>query len=235
MTKIRLFYIPHAGGSAVLCKSWQKDLGKQVEVQPLEMAGRGIRFRDNFFSAIPEILDDFYHRLKQYEGEPYIIYGHSFGALLTYELYYRIKAEGMPLPVHLFFSGSIPPQTQFMEKKISHLPDETFIQEVMAYEGLEQEILENKELMEIFMPVLRADFRLLEDYQYQEKLEKIKVPATVLYSSDIQEKRINEWGKLIESAVDYQFIDGGHFFLKKNSHTTMAAVMARLNRYIGVL
>lgn len=224
MKKLKILYVPYAGGTALLCKPWKFLLEPQFEVQPLELAGRGSRFREPFYFNMEEAVEDLMQSIQPYVEEPYVIYGHSFGALLTYELYYKILEAKLREPEHLFFSGCIPPNKRETEKKVYDLDEASFIREVMNYHGMEQEILENKELMEIIMPILRADFQVLDQYRYREKAQKINRNVTVLYGNDMTYNQVQYWADLMGKRVVFHHIDGDHFFIKTNVEEVLKVV-----------
>lgn len=44
MSKVRIFCIPYAGGSASIYNKWKKYVGSDFELILIELAGRGSRF-----------------------------------------------------------------------------------------------------------------------------------------------------------------------------------------------
>lgn len=252
MKKIKLFYIPYAGGSALSCKSWKRFLDPECfEIHPLEPAGRGSRFGEGFYQDMEEATTDLLKMLqshldKEDSGESdsghqgsrefdsshaYAIYGHSFGAVLTYELYYRIMDAGMELPKHLFLSGSKPPFHHSRQIGTYALPDTEFIQELLYFGGMEPEILRNKELLDLFLPVIRADFKVLDHYCYREKESLIQVPVSVLYGNDMDFESVSGWKMLAGDQVDFTYIDGSHFFIREKPKEVLSIVTDRLYQY----
>lgn len=226
---LKILYLPYAGGTAQLCKAWRYFLGKNVEVQPIELAGRGSRFKEACYSDLKEALEDIFKKVENYADEPYVIYGHSFGALLTYELYHMIKEAGMKEPEQLFFSGCLPPHRRSSEKKIFELNDLEFINEIIKFNGMEKEVLENKELMNLVLPILRADFKLLERYKYTEKPNKISKKVTVLYGNDMTFEGVEGWRDLTSDNITFHHINGDHFFVKKNMKEVLDVVNCKIN------
>lgn len=213
----------------MLCKSWKRLLGDDVELLPLELAGRGYRFKDPFYENINEAVEDLFRMLKREEGVEYYIYGHSFGALLAYELYYRILSEGMKLPAHMFYSGCKPPHKGIIKKNLHLLTDRELILEVIKFDGMEKEVLENTELLGLFTPVFRADFKLIDEYCFRKRDRIVECPVTVLYSHDMEGEEVRAWGDLLAQEADYRYIEGGHFFIRKNTRSMLNVVAEKLD------
>lgn len=225
---MNLLYIPYAGSSAMLCRSWKSYLNPDISIQPLELAGRGTRMKEGFYQNMEEAVDDLYLSLFLYCDSPYAVYGHSLGAVLTFELYYKILKEGIRLPEHLFFSGSRAPFAYAGDAAIDRLPDAKLIDKIAEFQGMEPEILGSPELASLFLPILRADFRLLAGYRYQAKEIKIETPVSVLYGNDLSWEQVLEWRSLTADDIQYQAIDGSHFFIKERTQEVLDFVKKQL-------
>lgn len=230
MKTIKLLYLPYAGGSALLCKSWKRYLGTNVEIQPIELAGRGSRFKEPFYTDMEEAIEDIFHRVLIHTNQPYALYGHSLGALLSFELYYKIRDSGIRQPEYMFFSGSKPPFGILTGKELHKLADREFIEEIVKYNGMEKAILENEELLDLFLPIIRADFKLLEQYLYKKKPMKIEKGVSVLYGNDMTFDLVKGWSDLTDGEIEYHHIDGNHFFIKEKAQEVLFTVTDKLNQ-----
>lgn len=180
--RIKLFCIPYAGGNAALYFKWLLFLSKDIVLCPIELAGRGRRMNDSFYNDVAEAAKDLASliALQLKEGELYAIYGHSLGSILAYETYYFLLKMGIHTPCHMFFSGRKAPQN--MESKIDCYlkSDEEFLDDVYAYGGNTKEALQDKRLLQIFLPILREDIYLAETFNYKKKAEKIACDITII-------------------------------------------------------
>ena len=99
---------------------WRQHIDSRIELRPIELAGRGRRFLEPIYKDRTECVEDVYNQIKnEISQSPYMIFGHSLGSLIAYELVHRIKNSGLPAPRHLFFSGSSAPTPQKKRQKIS--------------------------------------------------------------------------------------------------------------------
>lgn len=220
MKKIKLFCLPYAGGSATIYEKWRKYLDPDIELIGIEYAGRGKRFSEPLSDNFEKTIDDIFSIIEnQINGTNYSILGHSMGALAGYELIHKIKQKKLPLPMHMFFSGKSAPHFPQRDKVIHNLNNYEFKEELLKLDGTPKEVLENDELMEIFLPILRSDFKTIEEYRYFEKEDIVDCNFTILYGKDdqIPINKIAEWQKHTKGKCNFIKFSGGHFFI--NDHT----------------
>ncbi len=223
MDKVKLFCIPYAGGSATVYNQWKSLLNKSIELCPLELKGRGKRFGAGFYNDFDDAVNDLFELVKNdLDHSEFAIWGHSMGSLLAYELGQKILAEKQKDPVHIFFSGRKPPYPLKLVRFVHKLSDEEFKKEVLKYGGNTKEIFEDKNLASLFLPILRADFRVLETYKFKENRRKFECDISVLYSSEDETTKpdeINEWASVTQKNCKIYDFNGGHFFINdcKNS------------------
>jgi medium-chain acyl-[acyl-carrier-protein] hydrolase len=231
MTK--LFCIPYSGASATVYSRWAKCVDRNIQVFPMELAGRGRRFNEKFYKDIDEAAEDLSNTLILEAGDSdYALFGHSMGARVTYEVYYKLMEKGFRLPVKIFFSGSKAPQLPPNDFKRYQLPDKEFMQVVLQYGGNSEDVFKNKELCDLFIPVLRADFRIYEEYQFVSGREKIKSDIVVYYGrndSSVQYNELTAWQEIAGSGFKLVGFNGSHFYLNEDVKGITASVSNELN------
>ncbi len=221
MGKIRLFCLPYAGGSASVFNKWRTYLDSRIELVPLELAGRGRRMNQPFYGSVHEAADDIYSSISQsLDGCPYAFYGHSMGTVIVYEVCRRIVQNGRTSPCHVFASGRYAPHIKKNEKELHALPEDEFKEEILKIGGTPKQIFEDPQLTQIFSPVLRADYRIIECYKHAESNISLSCPITVLSgrSDSIthgldQENEMLGWPKYTSGLCKMHEFDGGHFFI----------------------
>ncbi len=215
---MKLFCIPYAGGSASNYTRWNKYLHNSINLYPMELAGRGMRYSKPLYNSINEAVDDLYNLIKgELNNEPYAFFGHSMGSLLVYELGIKI-IEKHNSPVHVFVSGGTAPQARVKTKPTHNLPLEEFKKEILRYEGTPATFFDNKELLDLFLPVLRSDIKIMEeyDYPYNRVFEPFKCPISVFHGKTdfhAPSSTISEWRKLTTEDCRIYPFEGGHFFI----------------------
>lgn len=216
MSKINLFCFPYAGGTSEIYKRWKSFLHDSIILRPVELAGRGHRFGTPFYESIDETICDLYSLLRDDLLEsPYAFFGHSMGNLIAYELYHKIKEMDNSRSVHIFFSGRRAPHLKLENCINSSMPFEQLKNQLIEMGGTPAEFFEYEELVDAYIPVLRADLKVVEQYKHIFRDEKIDCDISFLYGKDddMNEEDISEWHKHTSKDCKGYSFEGGHFFI----------------------
>src|SRR5262245_2349708 len=93
---LRMFCLPHAGGSAGMYRGWQNVLPPGMEVCPVQYPGRGARFLQPADASLINLANRIFEGLIPLVDRPFVLLGHSMGALLAFELARRFEARTGP-------------------------------------------------------------------------------------------------------------------------------------------
>lgn len=234
MTRVRLFCLPYAGGSAMVYARWKRELQSFVDLELVELAGRGRRYSEPFYDSFERAVEDICARVRGgLDGRPYAVWGHSMGSLLAFEAVSRLRETGCEWPAHVFFSGRYPPHIRKNgERALYELPDAEFRKVIFRLGGTPKEVLEEKELQDIFIPILRADYKLLHGYRYRPKEHRLGCGISVLngrQDAEIVREDILQWKIYTDKECRFYSFDGGHFYINDNE----AALVDLVNRTLG--
>jgi len=209
---MKIIAFPFAGGNKYSFDFLKKMLPKRMAV--LEYSGRGQRIREPLKDDLKTIIDDAFEKLLTEIKEDYVIYGHSMGALVGYLVCQRIESLGLRKPVKLIVSGKKVPSI-ISEKRYTCLPDNEFWEEVAKMGGMPDKLQEHPDLIEYFTPILKADFKCIENYQYNKNASKLNVPIDVFYGSDedITQEEADAWQEETTGNVNVTKLKGNHFFI----------------------
>ncbi|MBK6338152.1 MAG: thioesterase [Bacteroidetes bacterium] len=215
---MKLFLFHHAGGDKYAFRNFISYLDPKIEAMPIEVSGRGDRFNEPLINNIEDLVLDIFSQIKNNLDAPFAFLGVSMGALLSYLLCEKMQDEGLKLPQHLFLFSRRCPYSYQNYQKIAHCPSEEFWNGIIQYGGCPQALIDHPELKEIFEPILRNDFKLLENYQPKENPNKINAAATVLYglADRISSEEAHSWSKLFEKSTEVIPFEGAHFFMFEN-------------------
>lgn len=200
-----------------------------VTLQPVELAGRGKRFQEPLYQNVNSAVDDVFHLIKgEIATMPYAFLGHSMGSMIAYELTRKIRAHQLPLPLHLFISGRRPPHLEKPGRKKYHLMnDADFRKEVISLGGTPPDFFDHPELLELFLPVLKNDFKLAEEDRHEGTIHTVDVDITVLSgkADDLASAECDKWKLYTTRQCVTHYFEGGHFFL----HDHAAAIAGIIN------
>ena len=214
--RLRVFCFPYAGGSADVYRSWRRWLPEQIDLCLVHLPGRGRNMGRRAFSQLAPLVAEIADHISLVTDIPYAFYGHSMGGLISFELARELSQQQRTGPKHLFVSGCRAPQYPRDEPLTFNLPHDAFIAELKKLKGTPEEVLANSELMELFLDLLRADFELVETYQYHPG-EPLSCPITVY--GGIQDERIpveacHQWQNQTSASCKVRMFHGDHFFVR---------------------
>jgi medium-chain acyl-[acyl-carrier-protein] hydrolase len=229
----RLFCFPNAGAGAAAFAQWRTMAEPGVEVCPIQSPGRAERFREPAHRTVDALLDDLLGAIGTEFAGPYALYGHSLGALVVFELARRLQARGGDQPVHVFVSGRAAPQLPDTRLQLHELPTPALIPELRKLGGTPESVLRETELLEMFLPTLRADFAVNEDYTYADT-QPLAVPLTVFGGSTdprADADELHAWSALTSAAFELRVFEGGHFLIDPYARELLAAMTAPLRSH----
>lgn len=215
---VRLFCFPYAGGTALVYRTWAQKLPASVEVVAIQLPGRFTRAREPAISKLTDLLDAVASALTPFLDKPFAFFGHSMGALVAFEVARFFRREGRALPRHMFVSGRGAPQLNREHRPLYNLPKDELLVELQQLEGTPREVLEHPELMDLMLPLLRADFSICDTYEYTEEAP-LACPITAfggLQDSDISRRGIEAWREQTSATFTLRMFRGNHFFIHSN-------------------
>lgn len=224
--RLRLFCFPYAGASALIYRTWQTGLPSDVEVCPVQLPGRGARSMEPPFKQLSPLVETISRALAPLLDKPFALFGHSLGALISFELARKIRRDYGVNPVHLFVSAGRAPQIPQQGSPIHNLPRDEFLAELRRLAGTPAELLAHREFMEIVLPLLRADFSVYETYEYSSE-PVLDCPISAF--GGLQDRRVSNvdleaWHVQTKASFSLQMFPGDHFFLK---HPLLLRALAR--------
>lgn len=231
--RLRLFCFPFAGGGASIFRTWPTSLPREIDVCPVQLPGRESRLRDEPFCRLGPLLEKLIEVLEPEDDLPFAYFGHSMGAIIAYHLTLRLRELGKRLPSMLMVSARrapfLPPDE---DEVIYHLPDEEFKEKLRELDGTPETVLEHPELMELMLPLLRADFELVDTSETL-RAEPFDMPVVAfggLRDEEVEKEKLEAWKEVTRGTFRLRMFPGGHFFIQEDRHALIGAVAEDLLR-----
>jgi medium-chain acyl-[acyl-carrier-protein] hydrolase len=227
--RVKLFCIPYAGGGVAAYHSWPNSMPSDVEVCAIQLPGRDSRLREKPFVDLPSLVDALAEGLAPWLTSPYALFGHSMGALIAYGLVRHLRHKGGPLPFRLFVSGRRAPHVPGRQSPCHHLSDPEFVETlVQRYNGIPKAVLAEQELMNLFLPILRADFTLMETYKHipEEPLEQAITVFGGIDDQSVNRADLDAWKDVTRGETDLHMLPGDHFFVQ-SARTALLNIVSR--------
>lgn len=232
---VRLFCFPYAGGGASVFGTWAAALPAAVEVCPVQYPGRGSRIAEAPFRTIDSLARAALPALAPLLDRPFAFFGHSMGALVAFELARLLAAEGRS-PAQLFVSAHRAPQLPDPDEPLHQLPDAELVERLRELNGTPPEVLAHAELLQLLLPLLRADFEACETYQYAPGAP-LPCPISAfggLRDPHVSREMLDAWGAQTSDGLTVRMFPGDHFFLNGDRQLLLASVARDLSRRVNL-
>ena len=233
-TRLRLFCFPFAGGTATLFRHWSAQLPTWVEVVAVQLPGRDGRRQEPLYTSVAALVSDLSKQLIPILDQPFAFFGHSLGAIISFELARELRRQNKSIPSWLCLSARCAPQSKDDKISLSSLDSHEFTQHMLhRYQGIPEEILREPELMNLFIPILRADITMVETYEYKNEVP-LECPVTVIGGTDdlsVTMTQLNDWRQHTSVRFSLRQIPGDHFFIRSNPHALLRIIAEELTLF----
>lgn len=233
--ELKMFCFPYAGGTASVYRNWAGVLPPTVQIIPVELPGRGGRFRELPFVSMTSLIEALAEAIIPLLDKPFAFFGHSMGAVIAFELARRLHREYDRRPQALFPSGRRAPHIPDTGPITYDLPEDEFVEELRRIGGTPKEVLEHVELLEIMIPLLRADFQLIQTYEYIAG-DPLRCPIIAYGGLDDDEETRDllwEWKEQTGFRFKLQMMAGDHFFLQSSETLLLKSLARELSEVIA--
>ena len=237
--KLRLFCFPYAGGGVPLFREWPDGL-PEIEVWAAHLPGRGGRLLETPFSEMKLLvarlttefvaLEEGKRPFRQAQDRPFAFFGHSLGARLAFELSCALRRAERPLPVHLFISACVAPHLRSGIGTIHDLPRADLLAGLERIGGIPQEILANEELLDLLLPMLRADLKMF-DTAVNTPEPPLNCPITAIGGNAdpiVNQEALKAWSKYTNQTFNLHNFNSDHFFIQSKTRELLHYIQSIL-------
>lgn len=229
--RVRLFCFPHAGSGGSVFHAWGGDFPPDVEVAAAVLPGREQRAKESPETNLNLLVGRVADAIAPALDRPFALFGHSLGALAAFELARELRRRGLPTPRHLFVAARPAPQDPPPDGPLHRLPHDEFVAEVCRrFNGIPAVVLREEELMRMFVPILRADFALVETYRYRQE-PPLGCPLTAFAGTSDRTAApaaLDRWREHTAAAFTLRVVEGEHFFLQTARTQVTSAIREAL-------
>jgi medium-chain acyl-[acyl-carrier-protein] hydrolase len=222
----RLVCTPYAGGSSGVFRTWLQLLPPAIELDAMQLAGRGHRVGRPAHDRLDELVPELTQAIAPWLDRPFVLFGHSLGALVSFELARTLRRCFCLTPALLVVSGYRAPHLPPRRPPIHDLPRRTFWKEIGRLHGTPPEVLADPQLTSLLEPALRADFACVETYEHvpEAPLECPIVAFGGRADAEVPVEDLAAWAEHTESSFSLSMFAGDHFFV----HTEQRSVVREL-------
>lgn len=234
---LRLFCFPYAGGNSFIFRPWLNYLPTDVELCAIELPGHGTRMAETPLTQMTALVAAIASDLLPHLNKPFAFFGHSMGAWVSFEIARWLQTNHHFCPVHLFVSGARAPQIPHRKPPIHPLPETEFVAALRRLQGTPEAVLEHQELMELMLPILRADFAVLETYTHVPQAP-LPCPITAfggLQDVDVSPEMLQAWQTQTSASFSRRMLPGHHFFIHSDQALLLELLTQELTQILNYL
>ncbi|WP_433932973.1 thioesterase II family protein [Sorangium cellulosum] len=229
-SRLRLFCFPYAGGGASVYSAWWRELPAHTELCAIKLPGREARLSEPPFEHLTPLVQALATALDGWLTKPFAFYGHSLGALVSFELARELRRRGAPLPRHLFLAARRPPHLRD-PAPLHGLSHDEFLAWLRRMGGTPEEVLREPDLLALFLPVLRADLAVNEAEPFVPG-SPLDCPISAFGGADDERAspaELDAWREHTRGPFRTEVFPGGHFFLRTTRAPLLRSISAVLD------
>lgn len=227
---VRLLCLSYAGGGASAFRAWPARL-PGVEVLPVVLPGRETRMLEPPFNRMQPLVEALADAIAPELDRPYAVFGHSMGARLGFELLRELRRRDERAPLALFASSCKAPHLpRAPQPRFEEMPEKVFVARLQNMNGTPPEVFDNPELLELVLPAIRADFSVVDNYEYADE-PALACPIRAFggtMDTEAREDELLAWQAHTTTSFALRMLSGGHFTITSHEHEITAAVATDL-------
>ena len=226
----RLVCFPHAGGAASFFRPMAVRFAPSVDVLSIQYPGRQDRLRESCIADIAALSDLITDELVAMDDDlPTVFFGHSMGAVLGFEVAWRLEQKDANPPRTLVASGRRAP-SRHRDEKVHLRDDDGIVAELKLLNGTDSARLADEEILRMSLPAIRGDYKAIETYVGAPG-RRVLGNITVLTGDADPKTTLDEaraWQDHTTGAFRMSILPGGHFFLVDHQQSVTREVAAEL-------
>jgi medium-chain acyl-[acyl-carrier-protein] hydrolase len=212
---LRLFCFPYAGGSSKAFRAWV-NASETVDIVPVELPGRGGHISEPSIESIDQLIEAFLPQLlAAANGHPFMLYGHSLGAMIAFQLAFVLQERSYPCPDKIIVAGRHAPHHPDPSRLNSSMNEQEMKEEIRRLNGTPKELFNSPEMVEFFLNFLKSDLKLHESFNYYG--QTLNIPIIAHCGEKDEEAGLlimSYWQERTRVDFSIQEFPGNHFFVQ---------------------
>jgi surfactin synthase thioesterase subunit len=231
VNEMNLWMFSFGGGNETSFSRFEEYLPEHIKLRTFSLPGKGARIKEPQLRNLYLIVDEHFDQIRESLNTPFAFYGHSMGTYVAHLLIQRLRDEGLPLPLHAFLTSKVAPSLN-KDLKRSLLDDNTFISRLKTLKGMPDFILNNEDMLRIFLPIIRNDFYAIDTYRYRKALP-YPVDLSVFCGSEeaVDDSTLSAWQEETSGNFHFKRYEGAHFWIFNHLPELCTYISQTLDNY----
>lgn len=229
---LRIFCFHHAGGNGNIFLPWNRWLPAGIDVVGVQLPGRGLRRHEPLMTSSDEVLQALGNAfVSEMDGCPFAFFGHSMGAWLSFELARWLARRGMQGPRQLIVAGRGAPQLALRMAPVDDLPDAQMIGALRSFDGIDNVLASQPELIKLFLPVIRSDLLMHRTHRYRDEPPLACPIRAIVSDSDplCDAQDVRAWSSQTAGTFEFRLYEGGHFFFHQEPSRHVPVILGSID------
>ena len=230
---MKIFCFSHAGGNANFYDDLKNEMVTSgIEMIALDYPGHGSRKKEPFMDNFDGLSDDMISKMRYLiNGDDYALMGYSMGSIVATDIMRKIlDINDLCIPKHIFLAAHEPKTHNILADLSSEVCDNVIKERTISFGAVPEELVNNKTFWRIYLPLYKADYGLIKNYDFEALQLITNVSATVFYSEeDTPFKEIAKWSNYYKGNTKYFQLNGNHFFIKNHIKEIADIIFRRLS------
>ena len=184
------------------------------------------------FRRLPALIEALRRWIAPYTERAYAFFGHSMGALISFELCRHLRRNGQKLPAGLFVSGRWCPHLRTTSHRSTTCLIEAFLHELRELNGSQKRFWNTRNSWRWLSQSIRADFEICETYDYvpEPPLDLPILAFGGLFDQEVSRQDVDAWRQHTTDRFSLSMLPGDHFFIDSARQTTLQRLLQELLR-----
>ncbi|MCG8157286.1 thioesterase [Brenneria goodwinii] len=229
--EIELYCLPSAGGNAAMYSTWNQLTPDWLNVCPVEYPGHGSRLKEPLTNNPHRLIHEITEAIINKGKSKIALFGHSVGSILALQVVKQLQLGDRAAAIQLIVLSGRPETSMLSNRPRNYhlLPREAFLKVVAVYEGIPEELVDNQEVLDFFLPILRNDFQL-NDRLIDIAPVSTTSPLMAMFGQDdteiVSAEAVEKWSTYTTRWLGSHIFPGGHFYL--NDKAARSALLAKI-------
>ena len=192
----QLICFPYLGGYANVFTNLARCFDRDIDIWSMSLPGHGAS-KERPLEHIDQVVDHCFAQFKSIVNAESVLFGHSMGGIIAFHLLHRLQKEMSDIVSNKLILSACNSIEACQSRRYSMFTDSVLFEHMKSYGAIDGELMHADDLLQYFLPIFRADFKILESHS-RETLDKLNCQVYFLWGEKdpiVPLESVFEWRK----------------------------------------